>query len=110
MNKQTIIVPKGIRYISEWDSLEEGKRLRDQLPENTPYIMNKTITGCGYTEYCITNSFPTIICSPRLVLLENKEDQHKDMKNLLYLRNEYDTFEAFDKDISKDDDKGLHTE
>ena len=110
MNKQTIIVPKGIRYISEWDNLEEGKRLRDQLPKDTPYIMNKTITGCGYTEYCITNSFPTIICSPRLVLLENKEDQHKDMENLLYLKNEYDTFESFDKDISKDDDKGLHTE
>ena len=110
MNKQTIIVPKGIRYISEWDKLETGKRLRDKLPQDAPYIMNKTITGCGYTEYCITNSFPTIICSPRLVLLENKEDQHKDMENLLYLRNEYDTFESFDKDISKDDDKGLHTE
>ena len=110
MNKQIITVPKGIRYISEWDNLKEGNRLRDKLPQDTPYIMNKTITGCGYTEYCITNSFPTIICSPRLVLLENKEDQHKDMENLLYLKNEYDTFESFDKDISKDDDKGLHTE
>ena len=60
MNKQTIIVPKGIRYISEWNRLEEGKRLKDQLPNDAPYIMNKTITGCGYTEYCITNPFPTI--------------------------------------------------
>ena len=110
MEKKTIVVPKGIRYISEWDKLEEGQRLRDQLPKDTPFIMNKTITGCGYTEYCITNPFATIICSPRLVLLENKEDQHKDMENLLYLRNEYDTFESFDKDITKDDDKGLHIE
>ena len=107
MNKQVIIVPKEIRYISDWDNLEEGKRLRDQLPQDAPYIMNKTITGCGYTEYCINNSFPTILCSPRLVLLENKEDQHKDMENLLYLKNEYDTFESFDKDISKDDERGL---
>ena len=110
MKKKTIVVPKGIRYISEWDKLEEGQRLRDQLPKDTPYIMNKTITGCGYTEYCITNPSATIICSPRLVLLENKEDQHRDMENLLYLRNEYDTFGSFDKDISKDDDKGLHIE
>ena len=110
MEKKTIVVPKGIRYISEWDKLEEGQRLRDQLPKDTPYIMNKTITGCGYTEYCITNPSATIICSPRLVLLENKEDQHRDMENLLYLRNEYDTFGSFDKDISKDDDKGLHIE
>ncbi len=107
MNRQTIIVPKGIRYISDWDNLDEGKRLRDQLPINTSYIMNKTITGCGYTEYYINNPFPTILCSPRLVLLENKEDQHKDMENLLYLKNEYDTFESFDKDISKDDEKGV---
>ena len=102
MNKQTIIVPKGIRYISEWNRLEEGKRLKDQLPNDAPYIMNKTITGCGYTEYCITNPFPTILCSPRLVLLENKEDQHKDMDNLLYLRNDFE-FNEYDRDISKDD-------
>ena len=107
MNKQIIIVPKEIRYISDWDNLGEGSRLRDQLPQDIPYIMNKTITGCGYTEYCINNPFPTVLCSPRLVLLENKEDQHKDMENLLYLRNEYDTFESFDKDISKDDERGL---
>ena len=60
MNKQTIIVPKEIRYISDWDNLEEGRRLRDQLPQDTPYIMNKTITGCGYTEYCITNPFSSL--------------------------------------------------
>ena len=103
MEKHTIIVPKGIRYISEWNLLEEGKRLKDQIPTNTQYIMNKTITGCGYTEYCITNPEPTILCSPRLVLLENKEDQHQDMKNLLYLRNDFEDFSEYDRDISKDD-------
>ena len=103
MNKKTITVPKGIRYISEWDKLEEGNRLKDLLPKDTPYIMNKTITGCGYTEYCITNLEPVILCSPRLVLLENKEDQHSEDKNVLYLRNEYDTFEIYDKDINRDD-------
>ena len=102
MEKKTIVVPKGIRYISEWDKLEEGNRLKDLLPKDTPYIINKMITGCGYTEYCITNLEPIILCSPRLVLLENKEDQHKDMENLLYLRNDIE-FNDFDLDITKDD-------
>jgi len=97
MKKEVIIVPKGIRFISEW------KELEDQLPEGIHYIMNKTITGCGYTEYCITNDKPVIICSPRKVLLENKSDQHSSEENVLYLRDEYSTFQPFDKDISKDD-------
>ena len=96
MNKQTIVVPKGIRYISEWEDLETF------LPQNTPYIMNKTITGCGYTEYCITNSRPTIICSPRKVLLENKEDQHSEDENVLYLKDEYASFQPFDEDMTRD--------
>jgi len=102
MEKYVIKVPRDIRYINDWDNLEEGKRLRDLVPENQSYIMNKTITGCGYTEYWLTNSYPVILCSPRLVLLENKEEQHKDQENLLYLRNEYNSFENYDKDISKD--------
>ena len=103
MNKQTIVVPKGIRYISEWNELDKGERLKDQLPWNTPYIMNKTITGCGYTEYCIKCPEAVILCSPRLVLLENKEDQHSDEENVLYLKNEYDTFEDYDRDLNRDD-------
>jgi len=97
MERNVIVVPKGIRFISEWADLES------YLPQDAPYIMNKTITGCGYTEYCITNNKPIILCSPRLVLLENKASQHEDMDNLLYLKNEYDKFEEFDLDISKDD-------
>jgi len=106
MNKITLIVPNEVRYISEWDEVDNNP-IKDLLPNDSSYIMNKTITGCGFTEYWITNNYPVILCSPRLVLLENKEDQHKDMENLLYLRNEYDTFESFDKDISKDDEKGI---
>ena len=107
MEKYVIKVPKEIRYISDWDKLEEGKRLRDLVLNDQSYIMNKTITGCGYTEYWLTNSYPVILCSPRLVLLENKEEQHKDQENLLYLKNEFDSFEDYDKDISKDSKKGL---
>ena len=44
MEKIVVNVPKGIRYISEWNEFN--------LPE-TPTIINKSITGCGFTEYCI---------------------------------------------------------
>ena len=67
MNKQIINVPKGIRFLSDWPDFE--------LPE-IPTIINKSITGCGFTEYCIRGPQNVILCSPRKILLENKEKQH----------------------------------
>ena len=89
MEKSTIVVPKGIRYINQWDSFS--------LP-NHPCIINKTITGCGFTEYCLTNSDNVILCSPRKILLENKAEQHKD--TVLYAKSGLDTFVNFEKDLS----------
>ena len=89
MEKETVIVPSGIRYISQWDSFS--------LP-NHPCIINKTITGCGFTEYCLTNSDNVILCSPRKILLENKADQHGD--SVLYAKSGLDTFVNFEKDLS----------
>ena len=68
MNKTKIIVPKGIRYISEWENFE--------LPDET-CIIDKQITGCGFTEFCLTSPFNVILVSPRKILLENKEEQHR---------------------------------
>ena len=89
MIKSTITVPSGIRYINQWDSFS--------LP-NHPCIINKTITGCGFTEYCLTNSDNVILCSPRKILLENKAEQHKD--TVLYAKSGLDTFVNFEKDLS----------
>lgn len=63
-------VPPYVNFISEW--------------KDFPYpqghcIVDKTVCGCGFTEYCLRNQYPTILCSPRKVLLENKEDQHNYM-------------------------------
>lgn len=65
--KFTIDVPKGIRYLGEWKGFS--------LPEG-PHIIDKQIPGCGFTEYCITNKENTILCSPRRILLKNKQEQH----------------------------------
>ena len=89
MEKETVIVPSGIRYINQWDSFS--------LP-NHPCIINKQITGCGFTEYCLTNSDNVILCSPRKILLENKADQHKD--DVLYAKSGLDIFVNFEKDLT----------
>ena len=94
MEKETVIVPSGIRYISQWDSFS--------LPTH-PCIINKQITGCGFTEYCLTNSDNVILCSPRKILLENKADQHKD--DVLYAKSGLDTFVNFEKDLTTETKK-----
>ena len=89
MIKSTIVVPKGIRYINQWDSFS--------LPTH-PCIINKQITGCGFTEYCLTNLDNVILCSPRKILLENKAEQHGD--TVLYAKSGLDTFVNFEKDLT----------
>ena len=86
MEKFTQIVPadKDIKYISDWKDYD--------LPRGH-VIVDKGVTGCGYTEYCISNNKPTILCSPRKLLLENKSEQHLKDQNVLYLKNENKTFD-----------------
>ena len=77
MNKSIITVPRGIRYISEWGDFH--------LP-TSPTIIDKQLTGCGFTEYCINCPEDVIVCSPRVILLENKANQHPG--ELMYVRND----------------------
>lgn len=94
MNKSMFWVPKGIRYLSDWDQF----KLHD-----FPYILDKGVTGCGFTEFCIRNNQNIILCSPRKMLLENKEEQHRG--EVFYLRNDYDKNLDIDKDLTKKFDK-----
>ena len=91
MKREILKVPKGIRYISEWEEYS----LKNF---NFPHILNKQITGCGFTEYCLTNDMDIILCSPRRILLENKFDQHQG--EVFYFRNESDQILNFDKDLT----------
>ena len=83
MKKFVTKVPYGIKYISEW---EEYK-----LPEGH-CIVDKGVTGCGYTEFCLTNEDNVILCSPRKLLLENKSEQHQNDPNIFYLRNDMENY------------------
>ena len=74
-------VPSGrdIKYISEWSEYK--------IPQGH-VIVDKGVTGCGYTECTLTNNLPVVLCSPRKLLLENKSEQHQNDINILYLKNE----------------------
>ena len=90
MKKTKIIVPAGIRFMSQW---------KDFVIPNEPCIIDKKIPGCGFTEYCLTNSEDVILCSPRKLLLKNKEKQH--LGKVLYVNNSLDQDETTDKDLEK---------
>ena len=94
MNVEKIYVPEEIEYISEWKEF--------QYPLGH-LILDKTICGCGFTEYCLNNNIPTVLCSPRKKLLENKEEQHnseegenKGLRPLYYFRNDYENNIEYD--------------
>lgn len=86
-----IIVPRGIRYVSEWENFT--------IPD-FPHIMDKQIPGCGFTEWCLTNNQDVVLCSPRRILLENKTEQHEG--EVYYFRNEYEDESGpqLDKDLT----------
>ena len=90
MEKEKLVVPKGIRYISQWQDFKLAKY---------PHIVNKQIPGCGFTEWCLVNEESVILCSPRRILLQNKRDQHEE-DVFLVMNNQEDKFSP-DKDLSR---------
>lgn len=74
-----IVIPKGIEYISQWEDYK--------IPRGEHCIVDKGVTGCGYTEFALTNNDWIVLCSPRKLLLENKSEKHtqEGHKNILYL-------------------------
>ena len=94
MKKIVLKVPYGIQYISEWKNY--------QYPEGR-CIVDKGVTGCGYTEYCLRNSRDIVLCSPRKLLLENKFEQHQKEGNwnVLYLENEIEDYSGVSNFVTK---------
>ena len=106
MEKHKIVVPKGIRYIGERD--EEGKLIWGDYNiwnYGFPHILNKTLTGCGFTEYCLKCPYPIILVSPRKFLLQNKRDQH--LGEVYYFQNDNEVSVDYELDVEKDDVKAI---
>ena len=91
LNIINLEVPEYVKFINDWKEF--------RYPSGH-VIFDKTICGCGFTEYCLSNGYPTILCSPRKILLDNKMDQHKGDKNIYYFKNEKDeTISNYDSEV-----------
>ena len=101
--KGTIVIPKGIRFVGEdWGNCEKPYRLEDYP---FPHILNKVLTGCGYTEYCIKNPQNLILCSPRKMLLENKKDQHPEFNVYYAVNNVEENTSNYERTLTESDGK-----
>ena len=106
MEKHEIIVPKGIRFVGEINP-ETKKRIwegYDIWNYDFPHILNKELTGCGYTEYCLNCIHPVVLISPRRFLLKNKLDQHPG--DVYYFQNDDEVSTDYELDVG-DDKKGI---
>ncbi len=72
-NMISISMPKGCRYMSDYEHLLNG-----ELPLDGKFILNKTVTGCGGTSLFLNSDFPVVIISPRLQVLKEKHRQYPD--------------------------------
>ena len=60
-----IEVPKEYQYLSNWTDF-------DSIMPSGHVILNKSICGCGCTDYYLTNDLPVILVSPRKALITSK--------------------------------------
>ena len=97
MRKHKLNVPKGINFLSYWNNFRLFK---------FPYILNKQITGCGFTQWALTCPMNVILCSPRRILLENKFENYleeletnKLNYSMYYAKNEYEKIIEVDKNL-----------
>ena len=68
-NMISISMPKGCRYMSDYENLLNG-----ELPLDGKFILNKTVTGCGGTSLFLDSNFPVVIISPRLQVLRSTDN------------------------------------
>lgn len=71
MNKIEIQMPENVRYMSD-----ASDTLYNSLPMHGKYILDKSLTGCGGTEFFINSGRPLVLVSPRTGVLLNKSQQH----------------------------------
>ena len=90
MNKITINVPKGIEYFNEWKEFK--------FPQES-CILNKRMPGCGFTEWVLGNDEDVILCSPRIILIQNKCAQHPEV---------FPVMSQVDRDLEIDKDLQLN--
>lgn len=88
-NIKKITIETGIEYISDWKDAY-GNYKMDRLLSGR-VMVNKSVTGCGFTTYLLVNSFDVILVMPRLRLIQNKMEQfNEDEERCFYFNREKD--------------------
>ena len=72
-----IEVPKEYQYLSNWSDF-------DSIMPPGHIILNKSICGCGCTDYYLTNDLPVILVSPRKALITSKLKGSRTAGKLFY--------------------------
>ena len=99
MERFIVEVPAGIRYLSDWPDFDFRNFYGRHI------IINKQITGCGFTEFALTCCLPVVLSSPRNILMQNKKDQHGDDVYLVINRDLEELQPSLDYDPSEKKDK-----
>lgn len=74
INIGIIKVAPSLEYVTAWKD-NSGRYVIDQYVSSGKVIINKMVTGCGFTTYCLFNDYNTILVSPRLRLIQDKLEQ-----------------------------------
>jgi len=75
MTKEKVIkIDPGINYITDWVNDDGSFTISQYLPIGKT-VINKSVTGCGFTTWSLVNDENVILCSPRIMLLRNKLEQ-----------------------------------
>ena len=93
------VVPQGIRYLGEMPlNVFDFNKFPNRC------ILDKQMPGCGFTEFCLVTSLDDVIlCSPRIMLINNKKDQHGD--DIFLVVNEMEKDPGVDKDLMKNSNR-----
>ncbi len=99
-NKGTIEVTPGVDYVNDWRD-NSGKYVLDDIIRVGKVIINKVVTGCGFTTYSLSNALDTILISPRLKLILNKMEQFNKNEPLCYYFNREKGYDGKQKTIDE---------
>ncbi len=99
-NKGTIEVTPGVDYVNDWKD-KKGNYVLDKIISSGKVIINKVVTGCGFTTYSLSNALDTILISPRLKLILNKIEQFNKNEPFCYYFNREKGYDGKQKTIDE---------
>ena len=92
MKEIKIKVPTEYEYLSMWSGFDEV------LPQGH-IILNKSICGCGCTDYFLTSGTPTILVSPRKRLIESKMNDPRTYMAFYYDRSKGNSLDETNNEL-----------